>query len=105
MLNIRHAAHTDPGPHKKRNEDRFFAQPECGLFFVTDGMANEVTPELIVESLPGLVAEAFEDVSEIESTIADQVLRAVVRECSRLVRDKLANRELAGMLGATLVLM
>ena len=52
MMQIRHAVASDKGLLHKKNEDRFYAQDERGLYFVSDGMANEVTPHFILETLP-----------------------------------------------------
>src|SRR5205823_12858881 len=65
MLAIRHAAATDPGKHHKRNEDRHYSHAERGLYFVTDGMANEVTPHFVLETLPPLIRDEFAGVDDL----------------------------------------
>ena len=61
MTVIRHAALCDKGVQRKRNEDRYYIHEQRGLYFVTDGMANEVTPHVVVESLPPRIREEFGD--------------------------------------------
>ena len=69
MSAIRHAVLSDKGRRHKTNEDRVYASAEDGLYFVTDGMANEVTPHFIQETLPGLIADRFAKVKDFEAIL------------------------------------
>ena len=53
MIAIHHAVLSDPGLHHSRNEDRWYADDESGFYFVTDGMANAATPQLVSKRFQG----------------------------------------------------
>ncbi len=98
MLHIRHAFATDPGLSHRRNEDR------C-LYFVTDGMANEVTPHFVLETLPSEIRDAFKDVADVTNTEAAWRMRGLLRDLNDQVRhQRLDLWPGAGSVGATLVL-
>src|SRR5262249_32026109 len=55
MSSISHAALSDPGRTHDDNQDRWLANPEQGLYLVSDGMAEDISPQLVVDALPGLL--------------------------------------------------
>jgi PPM family protein phosphatase len=106
MLNLSCAVETDKGLHHKKNEDCWYANAERGLYFVTDGMANEVTPHFIMETLPGMVYEKFAAVDDVTAPAAADAMRDVLRALNADVAahrlDLWTDR---GGVGATLVLV
>src|SRR2546423_13047754 len=104
MLAIRHAAATDPGKHHERNEDRYYSHPERGLYFVTDGMANEVTPHFVLETLPPLIRDEFAGVDDLSGRGPADRMQAVLAALNEQVRQQRLDLWGDGMIGATLVL-
>jgi serine/threonine protein phosphatase PrpC len=103
MTAIRHAVVSDKGLQHQKNEDRFYAHPERGLYFVTDGMANEVTPHVILETLPLQVRDEFAGIEDLTGPAPAAKLQALLRD----LNDQIRNQRLdlwAGNAGATLVL-
>jgi PPM family protein phosphatase len=104
MIAVRHAAHSDKGLMHKKNEDRFYAHSERGLYFVTDGMANEVTPHFIVETLPQRIHEEFAVVTDLTGPEPAAKLQALLRDLNNQVRGHRLDLWTGGIVGATLVL-
>jgi protein phosphatase len=98
MIAIRHAALSDPGLLHPHNEDRCFAHPQSGLYFVSDGMANDRAPQFILDRLPPLMQEAFARVSALQDADAIETLGLVLGHLNGEVQ-----RSCRGY-GATLVL-
>src|SRR5262245_48948949 len=65
MNNLRHAGHSDRGRTHPANEDRWLIDPDLGLFLVSDGMADPVAPQLVVDLLPGLLRAGLADVADL----------------------------------------
>jgi protein phosphatase len=106
MVPLCHAAATDPGLVRKRNEDCWYANADRGLYFVTDGMANEVTPHFIVETLPAMVREEFADVDDVTTPQAADSMKNILADLNKEVQNQrldLWTRN--GSIGATLVLL
>ena len=55
MTALQYAGETDTGRVRRQNQDRWFADPEQGLFLVADGMGGMAHGELAA----GVVAEVF----------------------------------------------
>src|SRR5262249_35221967 len=104
MTAIRHAALTDVGRCRKRNEDRWYADPDRGLYFVTDGMANEVTPHFILETLPPLIRDEFAGVDDLTTPEAATTLRHLLRDFNDQVVKQRLDLWTGGCVGATLEL-
>ena len=64
-LHLSHGAASDVGLVRRRNEDRFHADPSTGLFIICDGMgghrAGEVASSRAIEIIPRRLKEAAED--------------------------------------------
>jgi hypothetical protein len=79
-----HACRTDPG-RRRDNEDRYLAEPEAGLFLVADGMADPVSPQLVVDWLPGMLREAMpEDIALDAPDVAARVQNVLGRLSDRV---------------------
>jgi protein phosphatase len=86
-LTITHAGLSDRGRTHPGNEDRWFADPEQGLYIVADGMAHEEPAELVVAHLPGLIQEHLADVSDLCQPRAVLAIRAAVVDVNARVRE------------------
>jgi serine/threonine protein phosphatase PrpC len=107
MGSISFACLSDRGRTHPGNEDRWFADPDVGLFLVADGMAFAEPAQLVVDHLPEMLRRTLtKDGALHEETV--QHVRETLRELSRLVREvalsKPGGAEWLG-LGATLVLL
>jgi protein phosphatase len=104
MLAIRHAALNDVGRLHQDNDDRWYADPEIGLYFVTDGMANKATPDFIVETLPSLIHEEINaQVADLANANLAGLLQSLLASLNDRVRQLLYQTACYN-LGATLVL-
>jgi PPM family protein phosphatase len=106
MTSLRYAAATDPGLRHRQNEDCWYANAERGLFFITDGMANEVTPHFILETLPGLIREELADLTALTSSDAASRMQGVLRGLNQQVQNqRLDLWTRSSGIGATLVVL
>jgi PPM family protein phosphatase len=80
-LRVTAAGHSITGPYRDHNEDRYFCNPEAGIFVVADGMGGQQAGErasgLAVELLPPLLAEL--GLANQEQPISVQLGEAIVR--------------------------
>jgi protein phosphatase len=104
MLVIRHAAVSDTGLLHPRNEDRWYARPDIGLYFVTDGMANEITPHFVVEELPLAIREEMAACANLADPRAASLLQELLLRFNDRVREQRLDLMARGNTGATLVL-
>jgi serine/threonine protein phosphatase PrpC len=104
MTAIRHAVVSDKGLQHKKNEDRFYVHPERGLYFVTDGMANEVTPHFVLETLPFQIRDEFTGLEDLTGPAPAAKLQALLRDLNDQIRNQRLDLWAGGNAGATLVL-
>ena len=57
MSTIAYAALSDRGRTHDENQDRWLADPGRGLYLVSDGMGEAISPQLVVDTLPGLLRQ------------------------------------------------
>ncbi|MCI0463321.1 MAG: protein phosphatase 2C domain-containing protein [Gemmataceae bacterium] len=101
MTRMTHAALSDPG-RKQENQDRLLIDPDQGLYLVSDGMAESLSPQLVVERLPELLRESLAGVRGLADEHAPRCVRWALTEISQQVRAERDQR--MDMLGATIVL-
>ncbi|MGH4010995.1 MAG: Stp1/IreP family PP2C-type Ser/Thr phosphatase [Pseudonocardiaceae bacterium] len=107
MTALRWAGLSDRGRVRERNEDRWSVDVDLGLFVVSDGMggrpAGEVASEVVVATLPTLVATHLGATPDPAAPDATQQLRTALAELSVGLREGSQDTpRLAGM-GATAV--
>jgi PPM family protein phosphatase len=102
MSTISHAALSDPGRTHDENQDRWLVSSEQGLYLVSDGMAEDVSPQLVVDTLPGLLETALAGVEDLSDPRAAEGVRSAIAQVSRKVYAESERRY--DMLGATIVL-
>ena len=78
-----YAGLSDVGSVRENNEDRWFADPEAGLFLVADGLgghaAGEVAAQRAVDQLPRLLASRRQVLATREDSHVARTLQAVLR--------------------------
>jgi protein phosphatase len=102
MTAVSHAALSDRGRTHDTNQDRWLIQPELGLHLVADGMSEDISPQLVVDTLPGLLETALTGVEDLTDPRAPDGVRAAIAQVSRKVYAESEKRY--DMLGATVVL-
>jgi protein phosphatase len=98
-----HAGLSDTGRQRWYNEDRFLSVPEAGLFLVADGMADLVSPQLVVDWLPAMLREALSDDAPLDGPLVPMVVREVLGGLSDRIYAASRRREV--MIGSTLALV
>ena len=103
---IEHAALTDRGRVRRRNEDNWSADPTAGIYVVSDGLggqsAGALASQIVVETLPLLLRKRLPRAGDL--AVAADLVRGVLCELSRQVyRQTQGEPGLEGM-GATVVL-
>ena len=96
-VQLKFGAASDPGLVRPRNEDRFIADPELGLFAVVDGMGGHVGGELasatIAEAVVTFIRETSGDTDKTWPAGLDPELSVLANRLQIAVRC--ANRTLA----------
>lgn len=105
---IIHAGLSHPGRVRKKNQDRWLAEPEEGLFILSDGMggrnAGEIASSIVVEALPALLAQRLTGVEDLTSPAASEASARTLVDLSRQVLEESRHKPgLTGM-GATVVM-
>ena len=102
-----YAGLSDVGSVRENNEDRWFADPQAGLFLVCDGLgghaAGEVAAQRTVDHLPRLLASRREILQSRQEYNVARTLQAILRAMNRTIwREAQENAERRGM-GTTVV--
>lgn len=107
MTALRCAGLSDRGRVRESNEDRWSADTELGLFVVSDGMgglpAGEVAAEIVVTTLPTLIATHFDTAADIATPEGSQQLGTALAELSAEVRARNPGAPQGAGMGATAV--
>jgi protein phosphatase len=101
---IHYACQSHPGLLHNDNQDRWYADPLRRFFLVTDGMANDIAPELVVKRLPYVLDVALSYDDDPASENLHNCLQLALRELNEQVYEEMAARGELG-LGTTLVLV
>jgi len=101
-------AATDAGRLRSENQDAYFADPQAGLFIVSDGMGGEqagaLSSGVVVKVLPVLIKQRLANLKSRSGPAIRRHLREAIRELSqRLYAESVVQVGLNGM-GATVVL-
>jgi protein phosphatase len=102
VTTISHAARSDAGRTHDQNQDRCLTDPGLGLYLVSDGMAEDISPQVVIDKLPGLLQTALTGVTDLTDGRAACAVRSAVAEVSRKVRAE--GERNYNVLGATVVL-
>ncbi len=102
------AGQSDPGLVRERNEDRWFADVDRGLFIVADGMgghaAGALAAEIVVQSLPPLLEERLGDSPDLADPQTHERVRAALIDLSRQLRDASTGEFGLDGMGSTVVM-
>jgi PPM family protein phosphatase len=108
MLAISYAGLSDQGLMRHENQDRWYADPEQGLYLIADGMgghsAGAVAAQIVADVLPALIRERLPDAEQGSSGDLTGRVRDVIAELSERLREQSAGRRGLHGLGATPVL-
>jgi protein phosphatase len=100
-----HAWRTDAGYVHRKNEDRCFVDAAAGIYLVSDGMANDRAPQVVVDVLPGLICDRIANASLLWGAELPGQLREAFGELNKAVRAATGGVSDDGaLLGATVVL-
>ncbi|MBF0344986.1 MAG: Stp1/IreP family PP2C-type Ser/Thr phosphatase [Nitrospirae bacterium] len=106
---INYAGITDKGRVRKRNEDNWSADPQKGIYIVSDGMgghaAGDLASRLVVEMLPLLLSKKLRDVTDFSSPKATEQLNLALTELNEQVRAISKTKPGLNGMGATVVLV
>lgn len=100
---LRYGCVSDTGRTHEENQDRWLADPEHGLFLVTDGMANAIAPQAVIDQLPEMLHEVLIHEDPVNNAGIHQLLRGQLADLSQRVHALMVRYGEQG-LGATLVL-
>jgi protein phosphatase len=103
MAALFHACQTDPGRQHRDNEDRCLADAAAGIYLVADGMADCVSPQLVVDWLPDMLRGALAAEAALDDPGIRDVVRGVLSGLSDRVREEARRRD--DLLGTTLALV
>lgn len=91
---LRFAAATDPGKRRKNNEDRYYVDPERGIFAVIDGVGGQAAGE----TAAGVAVEVIRERLERQTgTPEDRLREAITLANNEILRLSKTKPEWAGM--------
>lgn len=103
-----YAGLSDRGRVRKENEDNWVADPEYGLFVVSDGMggqfAGALAAKIVVETLPPLIKERMKNLKNRKTSAARKLITAALADLSHQVRNQSQGQPGLEGMGATVVL-
>ena len=99
---------SDKGKVRDGNEDRWVVDEKLGLFIVSDGMgghpAGEVAAELVVERLPGKIAQGLEQLGQDDDKAVLKMLKEKIIELNDELVEEAANGNGSTGMGTTLAM-
>jgi protein phosphatase len=108
MPRITYAGLTLQGRVRTQNEDRWTADPDQGLFIVSDGMggqpAGALASRIVVETLPALLRTQMQGTADLTTPDASHRLLAALATLSEQVRRGSQSQPGLDGMGATVVL-
>lgn len=108
MTHLTYAGLTDRGRAREQNEDRWWADPEQGLYLVADGlggqMAGGLAAQVVVETLPPLLRRRLPGPADLTAPEAGERVRAVLAQVSSQLREQSQGQPGLEGMGATVVL-
>lgn len=106
MIRVTHAALTDRGRVRRRNEDNWSADAAAGLYVVSDGLgghsAGELASKIVVEALPLLLKERLPPSGDLINAV--KPASGALRDLSRQVYEQTRGEPGLEGMGATVVL-
>lgn len=106
---IKAACVSDPGLVRADNEDSYLIDLNQALFIVSDGMgghqAGEVASQAVVKVLSDLLQQRLQALAASNNRLIELVIREVVLEFNRSLRNETAGKVGLQGMGATLVLV
>ena len=107
-LQISHAGLSDRGRVREQNEDNWCADPDFGLYIVSDGLgghfAGGLASQIVVETLPSFVRERMGRIRKVATATARKRLEACLSELSQGIFDQTRDKPGFEGMGATVVL-
>jgi len=106
---LNYAGITDIGRVREENQDRWFADPELGLYMVADGMGGTVgggtAAEAVITILPRLIRAGLNDIDRLDDPEATKCVLGALSEMSDRLRNE--SQEQLGFkgMGSTVVLV
>ena len=102
MSTITYAGVTDVGQVRSENQDRWFADPDQGLYLVADGMGGMfdggLAAEAVAEILPRLLEQRLRGIEQLDDPKAtDRVLSAMSEMSDRLRSESKEQLGITGM--------
>jgi PPM family protein phosphatase len=106
---LQYSGLTDRGRVREQNEDNWFADPEEGVFVVSDGMggqlAGALASKVVVEVLPQMLRQRMQEWSEWPSAEALEKLRLILSDLSEQLRQRTEGQPGMEGMGATVVVV
>src|SRR5579872_4692131 len=91
---LRWAAATDPGMRRTNNEDRFYADPDRGIYAVIDGVGGHAAGEHAAETALQVIRERLERQT---GSPADRLREAIALANNEIYRMSRSKPEWNGM--------
>ena len=99
---------SDMGNIRKENQDAVLANPQLGLFLVSDGMgghqAGALASKIVAEVIPAMIADKLKKLKRQSSRAIKNMLKNTILEVSRHMRMESASQTGFKGMGATLVM-
>lgn len=99
---------SDKGKVRDENQDRFLADPESGLFLVSDGVGGHqggaCASQTVVDALPAILDQKLTEAEDFDDGAIERILKTTILELSERVRKRGRSLKANEGIGATLVM-